>query len=167
MCSSTHQSDKPVLFFLCQLIVSSMVFEYWTGQVLIKSNTAWKKELGGLVGCKVGDRCSRVFMLTVHPCHMAQLCMCSYAPLNFSNLYWIMVICFSWMHLASTYKGWMLSILVLHVLLLAVEIVYVTVLCMLLLNGHLCTSIDFPIGWLLSTNLSLGWFLLISVCLYV
>lgn len=26
-----------------------------------------------------------------------------------------------------------------HVLLLAVEIVYITVLCMLLLNGHLCT----------------------------
>lgn len=54
-------------------------------------------------------------------------------------------------------------IIVLHVLLLAVKIVYITVLCILLLNSHLCISADFLVRWLWSINLCLGWFLLICV----
>lgn len=54
-------------------------------------------------------------------------------------------------------------IIVLHVLLLAVKIVYITVLCILLLNSHLCISADFLVRWLWSINLCSGWFLLICV----
>lgn len=83
----------------------------------------------------------------------------------------------SWGFFFFTYKsclcclGWCVHlarveychIIVLHVLLLAVKIVYITVLCILLLNSHLCISADFLVHWLLSINLCSGWFLLICV----
>lgn len=44
---------------------------------------------------------------------------------------------------------------------------YITVLCMLLLNVQLCISEDFLIGWFLSINLCLGLFFLICVYMCV
>lgn len=52
-----------------------------------------------------------------------------------------------------------------YILLLAVEVMYITVLCMLLLNVQLCISEDFLIGWFLSINLCLGLFF--PICVYL
>lgn len=44
------------------------------------------------------------------------------------------------MHLPTTYRGWIQSTIVLYVLLLAVKVMYITVLYTLLLNVHLCIT---------------------------
>lgn len=61
----------------------------------------------------------------------------------------------------------MVPVIVLCILWLALDIMYITVLCMLLLSGCLCISTDFSIGWFLSINLCLVWFLLICVSMCV
>lgn len=59
----------------------------------------------------------------------------------------------------------MVPIIVLCILWLALDIVYITVLCMLLLSGCLWISTDFSIGLFLSINLCLvGSFLSVCMC---